>query len=202
MKRITTEQWADSQTNERWFWTMGACKHGFYEIEHRLPYYQTFLFPELRSPINGALIDVGCGPCSIFRVLPGSGARVMVDPILDPALNLAYGLDGLRVQARGEELPFPEDTFDTAFCLNCLDHVQDPELVINEITRVLKPNGVFYLVVDLKEPGTEDYYHKIVFNQSEVDTLLASFETIRKDLVPHGTGNPAIQYVAILHKPK
>ncbi len=148
----------------------------------------------------GALLDVGCGPCSIFRVLPGGGIRVQVDPVLDPLLVATYKLEGMRIQARGEELPLRDNTFDTVFCLNCLDHVQDPQLVVSEITRVIKPDGAFYLVVDLKDPSMADCYHKITFRQGEVDELLNGFVTIRQNLVPHGVGNPAIQYVKVLRK--
>lgn len=51
----------------------------------------------------------------------------------------------LRI-AKGEELPFKEDTFDIASCINVLEHVSNPDAVVREIVRVLKPGGIFFLM--------------------------------------------------------
>ena len=43
----------------------------------------------------------------------------------------------------GEALPFPDSMYDIVFCCDILEHVQDLPKVISEISRVLKPGGVF-----------------------------------------------------------
>jgi 2-polyprenyl-6-hydroxyphenyl methylase/3-demethylubiquinone-9 3-methyltransferase len=43
----------------------------------------------------------------------------------------------------GEEIPFPDNSFDCVFCCDVLEHVRDLPKVISEISRVLKPNGIF-----------------------------------------------------------
>ncbi len=43
----------------------------------------------------------------------------------------------------GEDLPFADESFDIVYCSDVLEHVNDLEKVISEISRVLKPNGVF-----------------------------------------------------------
>ena len=43
----------------------------------------------------------------------------------------------------GEALPFPDSMFNIVFCCDVLEHVQDLAKVISEISRVLKPGGVF-----------------------------------------------------------
>jgi SAM-dependent methyltransferase len=45
------------------------------------------------------------------------------------------------VRAPAEELPFPDDTFDTAVSTLALCTVGDPERALGEIKRVLKPGG-------------------------------------------------------------
>ncbi len=52
-------------------------------------------------------------------------------------------LDG-RVQltqGRAENLPFPDETFDTVVFTYLLRYVQDPDATIRELSRVLKPGG-------------------------------------------------------------
>lgn len=43
----------------------------------------------------------------------------------------------------GEKIPFDDASFDVVFCCDVLEHVKDLPAVIAEITRVLKPGGVF-----------------------------------------------------------
>ena len=39
---------------------------------------------------------------------------------------------------------FPSNSFDLVFSWNVLEHIQQPELAISEIYRILKPNGIIY----------------------------------------------------------
>ena len=42
-------------------------------------------------------------------------------------------------------LKFKENTFDIVICTHVYEHVEDPEKLFQEISRVLKPNGICYL---------------------------------------------------------
>jgi SAM-dependent methyltransferase len=63
-----------------------------------------------------------------------------VDPdprvIDNPYLN--EGKEGL-----GEQIPYPDQSFDLVFSVNVLEHLEQPEKVFAEIHRILKPGGVF-----------------------------------------------------------
>lgn len=48
-------------------------------------------------------------------------------------------------QGIGEKLPFREGTFDIVSCNTVLEHVDNPAVVIKEVVRVLKPDGIFFL---------------------------------------------------------
>jgi len=43
----------------------------------------------------------------------------------------------------GGRLPFPDASFDRVICSEVLEHVPDPDLVLSEISRILKPDGLF-----------------------------------------------------------
>ena len=56
----------------------------------------------------------------------------------------ANGLDIKYDKGTGEHLPYADNSFDCVFCCDVLEHVQDLPKVISEISRVLKPKGVFF----------------------------------------------------------
>lgn len=50
-------------------------------------------------------------------------------------------------RGKGESIPFEDDHFDVVYSTNVLEHVQDPQLVIQESVRVLKPGGTMQIIV-------------------------------------------------------
>ena len=55
-----------------------------------------------------------------------------------------HSLDIKYLEGYGESLPLDNDCFDFVSCCDVLEHVDDLEKVICEISRVLKPGGVFF----------------------------------------------------------
>lgn len=59
--------------------------------------------------------------------------------------DLSWDYTGLDVVGDLRRLPFEDNTFDAAVCIQTLEHVNEPMRVTNEIGRVLKPGGRYYL---------------------------------------------------------
>jgi len=74
----------------------------------------------------------------------------------------ANGIDPHRiVNANGESLPFPDESFDIVYSGNVLEHTQDPERVLNESVRVLRKGGILHMEM----PNYLSYFegHYLVF---------------------------------------
>lgn len=74
----------------------------------------------------------------------------------------ANGIDPDRViDSTGESLPFPSESFDIVYSANVLEHTADPERVLMESLRVLRPGGVLHMEM----PNYLSYFegHYLVF---------------------------------------
>jgi SAM-dependent methyltransferase len=98
------------------------------------------------GPLAGQLVlDLGCGPGLYTRALRARGADVI--PIDNDPEEVAIGgtpVEGL-VLADAGDLPYADASVDGIVCSNLLEHTPDPEAVLREIGRVLRPGGWAYI---------------------------------------------------------
>ena len=101
---------------------------------------------------NGKVLDIGCGPGIIgntFRGKPIEYYGVDISEEMIKVCNDTFGHDQqFRFSlGRVESLSFPDSCFDVVLCLGMFEYVQDVHLAMNDIGRVLKPNGVFIVTM-------------------------------------------------------
>lgn len=116
----------------------------------RLAYFQQVLIDRLRlDPAGLRVLDVGCGGGFVSEEFARLGSRVVgVDPSevsIDTARRHAAEA-GLHVDYRvghGENLPVADGEFDLVIACDVLEHVSDLQRVLVEISRSLRPGGVF-----------------------------------------------------------
>ncbi len=95
------------------------------------------------------VLDVGCGGGFMSEVLSQRGAFVVgIDPAADAiaAARAHARASNSEIDYRtgvAECLPLEADQFGCVVCVDVLEHVEDLEASPDEITRVLKPGGVF-----------------------------------------------------------
>ena len=104
----------------------------------------------VNAPPGSLVLDVAAGTGLVSRELAGRKlVRVVSLDVSGPMLragvpaNREAGLDD-RIRplvARAEALPFPDDTFDAVTFTYLLRYVDDPESVLRELARVLRPGG-------------------------------------------------------------
>jgi ubiquinone/menaquinone biosynthesis C-methylase UbiE len=101
---------------------------------------------ELLSSASGRTIEVGAGTGLNLVRYPDLAELVLVEPDRHMAKRLRDRVEhSLRiarvVEAPGEDLPFPDNSFDTAVVTLVLCTAPEPDRVLNEIARVLVPGG-------------------------------------------------------------
>ena len=77
-------------------------------------------------------------------------------------------------------IPFGDASFDVVTCMEVIEHVEDPERVLDELQRVLKPDGLLLLSTpnrDVVVPGNRFHVHE--FTPHELtETLSARFHNV------------------------
>jgi 2-polyprenyl-6-hydroxyphenyl methylase / 3-demethylubiquinone-9 3-methyltransferase len=115
----------------------------------RVIYFKDVLSRLQAEPTGLTVLDVGCGGGYLAEELSCLGCHATgIDPsFASIAAAVSHANQtGLRLTyrvARAESLPFGDESFDAVTCCDVLEHVSSLEETISEISRVLKPGGLF-----------------------------------------------------------
>ncbi len=90
---------------------------------------------------NGKILDIGCGTGLVVEEYSRDGFDAYgVDVSLTSIESAKKRLGNYRL-IKDENIPFPDKSFDSVGSFTVLEHVHNPELLIREMVRVLKPGG-------------------------------------------------------------
>ncbi|MGW1455069.1 class I SAM-dependent methyltransferase [Salegentibacter agarivorans] len=127
-------------------------------------YIRSSIFKSLKeasSTFSGSLLDIGCGkmPYKNYiltntNVNTYTGLDIDTAHIYDANIQPDFTWDGIK-------MPFDDESFECAFGTEVLEHCPEPEIILKEIYRVLKPGGVFFFTVpflwNLHEIPNDEY---------------------------------------------
>ncbi|MGI6457881.1 MAG: methyltransferase domain-containing protein [bacterium] len=89
-------------------------------------------------------LDVGCAYGYLLEQTDGLPVQSFGVDVSSYALHYLEKSDR-RAQAMAEALPFQDHAFDVVSLFDLVEHLQNPLLVLQEVSRVLKPDGVVLL---------------------------------------------------------
>jgi ubiquinone/menaquinone biosynthesis C-methylase UbiE len=112
-------------------------------------------------------LGTGMGGLSVAAMLEfgSSGLELQAMDYNPDYCNIArlrarrYGLQLPIAVAAGENLPYPDASFEVVMCLDVLEHVGDVETVLMEIYRVLKPGGIVLTTVPNRRAFRDPHYY-------------------------------------------
>jgi 2-polyprenyl-6-hydroxyphenyl methylase / 3-demethylubiquinone-9 3-methyltransferase len=114
-------------------------------VPPRLAYFDTIV----GSWRGKTVLDLGCGGGFMSEALARRGATVIgVDPSKE-AIRVAQAhaeIERFKIEYEvgyGESIPAADHSVDCIVCVDVLEHVADLDRVLDEVQRVLKPDGVF-----------------------------------------------------------
>ena len=156
------------------FWERNLCGHEYIKSEfkvnskeyfddgQRIRYKYHYHIPrdiEILSKIKpgGKVLDIGVGIGCDTELLCKKGFEVFGIDLTSRSVESTrarlnfYGLKADIKQGNAEKLDFPDNTFDAVYSFGVLHHTPDTEKAINEVHRVLKPNGIALIMLYNKQ---------------------------------------------------
>lgn len=113
-------------------------------------YIRTSIFNALKETLpklEGNLLDIGCGKMPYKNyILENSKVANYVGLDIENALEYDSGIKP-DYTWDGKTMPYENNTYNCAFGTEVLEHCHEPEIVLKEVLRVLKPEGVFFFTV-------------------------------------------------------
>lgn len=144
-------------------------------------------FADFLSPPPGArVLDVGCGPGHLARLLARRGCRVTAVDRGWRLLRIARRWTACDPQtaslsiefrrAPGESLPFPDNSFDLAIATTVIYFVAHPQAVLREMVRVTRPGGIVATLdphASMDRRSVREYCQRRHFSPADTRKLLA-----------------------------
>jgi SAM-dependent methyltransferase len=126
---------------------------------------------------KGRVLDLGCGDGDYANSLTALGFEVTASDM--DAKRFKYQ-DRIKFEASDldKPLPFPDRSFDYVLLLEVIEHLYNPDFVVKQISRVLKPGGRLVLstpnILNLTSrmrflfEGNFDFFREPILDYSKV----------------------------------
>ena len=129
------------------------------------------------------IVEVGCGTGSgVFGAFPGRVTGIDINPLAVDFLR-NEGLDAHLITKDGS-FPLASGFFDACILDNVLEHIETPQLTLDECYRITKRDGGMVIVVPGMRGFNSDADHKVYYDEEKLRHL-----DRRWALVNNGIGN-------------
>ena len=143
------------KSTELWYWRLKRWREGTFSNDHYERFFTDYFGIDKSFYEQKRIMDIGCGPRGSLEWVSNAELCIGLDPLAEEYLKMGGDKHNMKyVKAGSEHIPFEDNYFDVIASFNSLDHVDDLEQSIKEITRVLKPNGFFLFIADIHEEPT------------------------------------------------
>jgi SAM-dependent methyltransferase len=138
------------------------------------------IFKHLRKRIpdwNGKVLDVGCGN-SPFRFLVDTSKANYTGIDIENTEDFDYH-NSDKIVFDGENIPFENESFDYVLSTEVLEHIENPEKIIGEMYRVLKPEGEAIITIPWSARVHFEPYDFCRYTPFKLKKLFSAFQNIK-----------------------
>lgn len=159
LTRIGEKTW-NKYMNELDYWKIQYQREGGFNNSH----YKNLMLAIAEEENddfwkNKVVADFGCGPRGSLSWTKTPAVKLGIDVLAGQYMkNFGDELskhDMIYVVSDEKRIMIPDSYVDYLLTMNSLDHVDNMELMVSEILRILKPGGKLLASFNLNEPSTE-----------------------------------------------
>jgi len=163
-------------------------------------YLENFLLKDqIKAPViashiedGSSVVDLGCGRGHVLNVISKVRPECVLtgldfsETILDEA-HVRYPTINF-IKGDLYHSPFKDNEFDYAISTQCLEHLDDPELAIKEMARIVKTGGKAMLTTPYadSQPNKEHYWN---FEYEDLENMFNKYFS-KVWVFPWASGNP------------
>lgn len=122
------------------------------------------------------LLDFGCGRGEFLNGFIDMGVKGHGVDMTEAAKKFCPDAQIKKADIENDGLPYPENYFDVVFSKSVIEHFHNPDIMIKEIYRCLKPGGLAIIMAPSWEHNYriyfEDYTHRTPFMKSSLNDIL------------------------------
>jgi ubiquinone/menaquinone biosynthesis C-methylase UbiE len=163
----------------------GAGEITYFSLKNRVTGIDLDVIPDSNNPLvylkmlqqNGAARTVK----TLARKLLGVDRRSLQE--LQRQLNVTRKSKPRLLQMDAAEMTFPDAQFDLVYTFSVFEHLPDPVKVLEQVRRVLKPNGAAYISLHLFTNDTGSHDPRLWTNDPTKPPIWAHLRPEHKDLV-------------------
>jgi SAM-dependent methyltransferase len=93
---------------------------------------------------NNRLLDIGCGAGNLLQAARKNGWNAQGLDVSAGAVKHVRGLGFEVFEGELKDAAFPSQHFDVITAAELLEHLFDPQPLLNEVARILRPGGLFW----------------------------------------------------------
>jgi SAM-dependent methyltransferase len=137
------------------YWSTGKNAYSG-SVQGYAPAFRGWMAAELRDlPPGAQIIEVGCGDATFTSDLAKFSSSVTAIDIsagqIEQNTGRFPGINFLQHDV-AERFPFPDASFDVAWCSEVLEHLFEPAFAMSEMHRILRPGGRLLVTVPFHGP--------------------------------------------------
>lgn len=129
---------------------------------------------------NDKFLDVGCGTGNAVSFIARTGVSAYGVEVSRSSLKLCKQKKGIYKIYDGGKLPFPDKYFATVGCWNVLEHVDNVELLLDEMKRVLDHGGRLIIGAPNLLSITNSYHRRTRGLVRKMQNLFITFHKLVK----------------------
>ncbi|MFH1004270.1 MAG: class I SAM-dependent methyltransferase [Bacteroidota bacterium] len=143
---------------------------------------------------NGNLLDLGCGE-SPYRFLMNEKYIKYYGVDISEADKFDYQRTDIT-HFDGKKIPFDNDYFHYIICTEVLEHVKDYQTLVDEVYRVLKPNGKALFTIPWSARYHYIPYDYFRYTPSTLQKIFMKYK--ETEIIPRGTDVTSISSKLII----